>query len=283
MVKHLETKFQEMETLENAFNQMPTTKVFFWIPYARHHNLVLIVNHSWILTIRPEFQEKSTWKNFLDFLKWVENIQAVSFNGTRTVLTLLGLWIKDDFKSYHFFLARTKKYNPNLTVGTGPCAKWFKGEECPFYPKFAIKEIFKVGCADAEGSYCDCIYFCWNNEDVTKFFAMGLKSEEYDDCTTRLNFSLILAGSVCKLWEKVKNQNILFLAQKLSNCSPTPVKPACQRLLFVLPFCSKNVIHFTEWHTSKPAQGPWSYLEPYGVPIGLWLNFYGHRGQQSLL
>ena len=84
----------------------------------------------------------------------------------------------------------------NSTVGTGPCAKWFKGEDCPFYPKFAIKEVFKVGCADAEGSYCDCIYFCWNNEDVTKFFAMGLKSEEYDDCTTRLNFSLILAGSV---------------------------------------------------------------------------------------
>ena len=100
------------------------------------------------------------------------------------------------------FLGRTTKYNPNSTVGTGPCAKWFKGEECPFYPKFAIKEIFKVGCADAEGSYCDCIYFCWNNEDVTKFFAMGLKSEEYDDCTTRLNFSLIFAGSVgsvCKL------------------------------------------------------------------------------------
>ena len=89
---------------------------------------------------------------------------------------------------FSIFLGRTTKYNPNSTVGTGPCAKWFKGEECPFYPKFAIKEIFKVGCADAEGSYCDCIYFCWNNEDVTKFFAMGLKSEEYDDCTTRLNF-----------------------------------------------------------------------------------------------
>ena len=116
---------------------------------------------------------------------------------------------------FSIFLGRTTKYNPNSTVGTGPCAKWFKGEECPFYPKFAIKEIFKVGCADAEGSYCDCIYFCWNNEDVTKFFAMGLKSEEYDDCTTRLNFSLILAGSVgsvCKLWEKVKvnNHNLLF-------------------------------------------------------------------------
>ena len=120
----------------------------------------------------------------------------------RTVLTLLGLWIKDDFKSFQKFLGRTTKYNPNSTVGTGPCAKWFKGEECPFYPKFAIKEIFKVGCADAEGSYCDCIYFCWNNEDVAKYFANGLKSEEYDDCTTRLNFSLILAGSVgsvCKL------------------------------------------------------------------------------------
>ena len=114
---------------------------------------------------------------------------------------------------FSIFLGRTTKYNPNSTVGTGPCAKWFKGEECPFYPKFAIKEIFKVGCADAEGSYCDCIYFCWNNEDVTKFFAMGLKSEEYDDCTTRLNFSLILAGSVgsvCKLWEKLKTIITIF-------------------------------------------------------------------------
>ena len=146
---------------------------------------------------------------------------------------------------FQIFLGRTTKYNPNSTVGTGPCAKWFKGEECPFYPKFAIKEIFKVGCADAVGSYCDCIYFCWNNEDVTKFFAMGLKSEEYDDCTTRLNFSLILAGSVgsvCKLWEKVKvnNHNLLFLAKKLSNCSPKPVGPKCQWMLFVLSFCIKK-------------------------------------------
>jgi hypothetical protein len=54
MVKHLETKFQEMETLENAFNQMPTTKVCFWIPYARHHNLVLIMNHSCRAVARSE-------------------------------------------------------------------------------------------------------------------------------------------------------------------------------------------------------------------------------------
>ena len=61
MVKHLETKFKEMETLTNALNQMPTTKVCFWILYAHHHNLVLIINRSWILTIRPKWLENSKW------------------------------------------------------------------------------------------------------------------------------------------------------------------------------------------------------------------------------
>ena len=76
--------------------------------------------------------------------------------------------------------------DPNSTVGTGPCGKWFKGEECPFYPNFAIRKEFKVSCTDSEDSYCDCIWFCWNNKDVSDMLDNGLKSEEYDGCTTSL-------------------------------------------------------------------------------------------------
>ena len=78
----------------------------------------------------------------------------------------------------------------NSTVGTGPCAKWFKGEECPFYPEFTIRQEFKVSCKDAEDSYCECIWFCWNNKDVYEMFDSTLESEEFEDCTTRLTFSL---------------------------------------------------------------------------------------------
>ena len=87
-----------------------------------------------------------------------------------------------------FFSARTKKYNPNSTVGTGPCAKWFKGEDCPFYPEATIRQEFKVSCKDAEDSYCECIWFCWNNKDVYEFLDDALRSEDYDECTNRLIF-----------------------------------------------------------------------------------------------
>ena len=86
----------------------------------------------------------------------------------------------------------------NSSVGTGPCAKWFKGEECPFYPEATIKQEFKVSCKDAEDSYCECIWFCWNNKDVYEWFegSFGLPIEKYDNCTTRLTFSLMLTGSL---------------------------------------------------------------------------------------
>ena len=80
--------------------------------------------------------------------------------------------------------------NPNSTVGAGPCAKWFKGEDCPFYPDLAIREEFKVSCTDAEDSYCECIWFCWNNKDVREFLDIALRSEDYDDCNNRLIFLL---------------------------------------------------------------------------------------------
>ena len=108
------------------------------------------------------------------------------------------------FKCLHYFVNRSR-ITPNLinflvlvkdtnsTVGTGPCAKWFKGEDCPFYPVATIRQEFKVSCKDAEDSYCECIWFCWNNKDVYEMFDSTLKSEEFEDCTTRLTFSLILA------------------------------------------------------------------------------------------
>ena len=76
--------------------------------------------------------------------------------------------------------------DPNSTVGAGPCAKHFKGKDCPFYPKITIREEFKVGCTDAKDSYCECIWFCWNNKDVIEMLDNNLKSEDYDYCTTRL-------------------------------------------------------------------------------------------------
>ena len=54
--------------------------------YAGHHNLLLITNRSWILTI---YKYRIFWKNFLEnketvFKNGVINIQAVSYKGVRT-------------------------------------------------------------------------------------------------------------------------------------------------------------------------------------------------------
>ena len=63
----------------------------FYLPYARHYNLLLIRNCSWIL--RPEFYEKKPLENpFLDFKKWVKSLQTAGYNGTRTVIA--NLWGK---------------------------------------------------------------------------------------------------------------------------------------------------------------------------------------------
>jgi hypothetical protein len=66
------------------------SKVFvcFYVPYAHHHNSLLIRNRSWILTVH---NDKIFWKNLLEnkemvLKNGVKNIQAVGYNGTRTVL-----------------------------------------------------------------------------------------------------------------------------------------------------------------------------------------------------
>ena len=63
------------------------------LPYARHHILLLIRNHSWILTIHKArmLRKKPLEKPFLDFKKWVKSIQTASYNGARTVIVTINL------------------------------------------------------------------------------------------------------------------------------------------------------------------------------------------------
>ena len=58
------------------------------LPYARHYNPLLIRNRSWILTIHKAriLRKKLLEKTFLNFKKWVKNIQTAGYNGARTVL-----------------------------------------------------------------------------------------------------------------------------------------------------------------------------------------------------
>ena len=64
---------------------------WFWtkkyIPYTRHYNLLLINNHSWILTVQKAriLRKKLLRKSILTFKKWVEKIQTAGHNGTRAV------------------------------------------------------------------------------------------------------------------------------------------------------------------------------------------------------
>ena len=61
------------------------------IPYARHHNPLLITNRSWILTIH---KDRIFWENLLEnkemvFKNGVKNIQTAGYNWTRTQLAFL--------------------------------------------------------------------------------------------------------------------------------------------------------------------------------------------------
>ena len=51
---------------------LPVEPFYNYILYASHHNLLLIINHSWILTIH---------KARILRKKWVWNIQAARYNG----------------------------------------------------------------------------------------------------------------------------------------------------------------------------------------------------------
>ena len=62
------------------------------IPYARHHNPLLITNRSWILTIHKDriFRKNLLENKEMVFKNGVKNIQTVGYNGAH------GIWIKND-------------------------------------------------------------------------------------------------------------------------------------------------------------------------------------------
>ena len=64
------------------------------IPYARHHNPLLIRNCSWILTIH---KDRILWKNLLEIKEivlkiGVKNTQTAGYNGARTLMKQI--WVK---------------------------------------------------------------------------------------------------------------------------------------------------------------------------------------------
>ena len=97
-------------------------------------------------------------------------------------------------------IANLAKVDPRLPVGSGPCAKWFKGEQCEFYPSFTIRQHFNPSCSDSKSSYCECTWFCWNNIDVIESLDSVLKRSAFHDCTTNLD-----SEEQALAWKKVKN------------------------------------------------------------------------------
>ena len=71
------------------FNYGYTTTLFNkkHVPYERHHNPLLIINRSWILTVHKVriLWKKLLKKTFLAFQNGVKNIQTAGYNGARTV------------------------------------------------------------------------------------------------------------------------------------------------------------------------------------------------------
>ena len=49
-----------------------------------------------------------------------------------------------------------------------------------------MRNVFKPVCTDKGGSYCECIWFCWNNKDVYELLDSGLQMMDFHDCTTSL-------------------------------------------------------------------------------------------------
>ena len=64
------------------------------------------------------------------------------------------------------------------SIGTGPCKQSFTGKNCEFYPDLTIREYFRPSCNDKKGSFCSCMWFCWNNKDVFEALNNHLKEVE---------------------------------------------------------------------------------------------------------
>ena len=86
--------------------------LFQQVPYARHHNPLLITNRSWILTIH---KDKIFWKNLLEnkemvFKNRVKNIQAAAYNGFRTIHKSLH-WFRKNINQQIFLKSKILKFN----------------------------------------------------------------------------------------------------------------------------------------------------------------------------
>ena len=72
------------QVLDRLVQVWPRNKLL--ITYVYHHNLFWITSNFWVLTIN---KDRIFWKNLLenkemDFKKYIFNIQAAGYNGTRT-------------------------------------------------------------------------------------------------------------------------------------------------------------------------------------------------------
>ena len=64
---------------------------WYWLkglPYARHHNPLLITNRSWTLTLYKILKNPTKNKE-MDFKNGVVNIHAAGYNGACTVYSLI--------------------------------------------------------------------------------------------------------------------------------------------------------------------------------------------------
>ena len=76
----------QVETMQLQWN-LSNFEVPLELPYKRHHNLLLITNRSWVLTIH---KARIFWKNLLEnkemvFKNGVKSIQVAGYNGPCTV------------------------------------------------------------------------------------------------------------------------------------------------------------------------------------------------------
>ena len=79
-----------------------------------HHNTHLITNRSWKNFLKNPFENKD-----LVFKNGVKNIQAVNYNGTRTVNGYRDTWCILYFLLFSFWLPAAHRYASNLSRSDG--------------------------------------------------------------------------------------------------------------------------------------------------------------------
>ena len=77
-----------------------------------------------------------------------------------------------------------------LSVGTGPCARIFKGESCPYFPSAPF--VYPRGnlypaCCDAKGCFCECIYICSTKRHLQDRLQTALNSVNFVKCNSSIN------------------------------------------------------------------------------------------------